>query len=68
MQRLLPILLLLPLSGCLHVKVDPVKVDATITLRVERELDDYFSAIDSASETVKADSAETSKNSSSNAQ
>lgn len=51
---LMRLLLLLPLlfTGCFHVKVDPIKIDATVTLRVERELDNYFDYLDSASETI----------------
>lgn len=45
---------ILPLASCVHVKVDPVRIDATVTIRVERELDDFFNAIDAKSKTIGA--------------
>ena len=48
----LPLLLLIALTGCIRVKMDPVKIDATVTVRLERELDDFFNDIDSASTTT----------------
>ncbi len=47
----------LPMTSCVHVKVDPVRIDATVTIRVERELDDFFGAIDSGSKTIGAPTA-----------
>lgn len=47
-----PILAALLASGCVHVKMDPVKIDATVTVKVERELEDFFNEIDEASETT----------------
>jgi len=38
-------------SGCVHVKVDPVRIDATVTIRVERELENFFNDLDSQSST-----------------
>jgi hypothetical protein len=43
---------MLALSACVHVKVDPVKIDATVTIRVDRELNDFFNNIDSNSKTL----------------
>lgn len=49
---LLTLAAVLPLASCVHVKVEPVRIDATVTIRVERELDDFFGAIDSSSKTI----------------
>lgn len=49
--------LVLPVASCVRVKVEPVRIDATVTIRVERELDDFFSAIDSSSKTIGANPA-----------
>gem|GEM_PF-2708459 len=38
-------------GGCIHVKMDPVKIDATVTIRVERELENFFDDLDSKSST-----------------
>ena len=51
--RILPLAAVLSaLPACVHVKVDPVKIDATVTIRVDRELNDFFNNIDSNSKTL----------------
>ncbi len=42
------------LAGCIHVKLDPVKVHATVdvNVKVDRALDDFFGDIDKKSTTV----------------
>lgn len=56
MRRLLIALLpgSLLLGGCLHVKMDPIQVHATVdvNVRVERALEDFFSELDQQSETI----------------
>jgi hypothetical protein len=41
-------------SGCIHVKLDPVKVHATVdvNVKVDRALDDFFGDIDAKSSTI----------------
>lgn len=43
------------LGGCLHVKMDPIEVHATVdvNVRVERALDDFFSDLDQQSTTLR---------------
>jgi hypothetical protein len=42
------------LAGCIHVKLDPVKVHATVdvNVKVDRALDEFFGDIDKKSTTV----------------
>lgn len=42
------------LSGCLHVKLDPIEVHATVdvNVKVDRALDDFFGDIDKKSTTI----------------
>lgn len=42
------------LSGCIHVKLDPVQVNATIdvNVKIDRALDDFFGEIDKQSTTI----------------
>lgn len=42
------------LSGCLHVKLDPIEVNATVNVnvKVDRALDDFFGDIDKKSTTI----------------
>ncbi len=52
------VLLLIPilLTGCVSVGFDPnkpLKIDATVTVRVERELEEYFNDLDAASRAVE---------------
>lgn len=49
MLRCLPLLLLpVVLGGCLHVKLDPIEVHATIdvNVKVDKALDDLFGDLD----------------------
>ncbi|MDF3059876.1 MAG: hypothetical protein K0R17_4091 [Rariglobus sp.] len=41
-------------SGCIHVKLDPVQVHATVdvNVKVDRALDDFFGDIDKKSTTI----------------
>jgi len=59
MLRRIPLFLLLPIiSGCIHVKMDPIKVHATldVNVRVDRALDDFFGDLDKKSTTISQDS------------
>ena len=42
------------LSGCIHVKLDPIQVHATVdvNVKVDRALDDFFGEIDKKSTTL----------------
>lgn len=62
-QRVMKLLLfpgvcaLAALSGCIHVKTDPIKIEPiyieiTVNHRVQQELDDIFAEIDQASTTT----------------
>ena len=42
-------------AGCVHVKVDPVKIDATITIKVNRDLEQFFDDLDEKSEQALVD-------------
>ena len=58
MRRLLRLLLVSPLlflAGCIHVKMDPIQVHATVdvNVRVERALEDFFSELDEESKTIR---------------
>ena len=56
MRRLLRPILVSPLllAGCIHVKMDPIQVHATVdvNVRVERALEDFFNELDQESETI----------------
>lgn len=57
-MRFLPLLLLpLLLGGCIHVKMDPIKVHAVVdvNVRMEQAVTDLISDIYGDSATVKAD-------------
>lgn len=43
-----------PFAGCLHVKLEPVEVHATVdvNVKVDRALDDFFGDIDKKSTTI----------------
>ncbi len=59
MRRRLSLFLLLPLlGGCIHVKMDPIKVHATVdvNVKVDRALDDFFGDLDQKSTTISKDS------------
>jgi len=57
MRRLTRLFLVLPLflAGCIHVKMDPIEVHATVdvNVRVERALEDFFSDLDEQSKTIR---------------
>lgn len=56
---LLFLVLILPLTGCLTVKTDPIRVEPieitmNVNLRVVRELDAFFGDLDAASPLMQA--------------
>lgn len=55
---LIPALAAVLLAGCVHVKSEPVEINLNISgelrLKVDRELDDVFAALDAESETLIA--------------
>lgn len=56
--RFLPLLALPILAGCIHVKMDPIEVHATVdvNVKVDRALDDFFGDLDQKSTTITSDS------------
>lgn len=55
MRRFAVFTLLLPiLGGCIHVKMDPIEVHATldVNVKVDRALDDFFGDLDKKSTTI----------------
>lgn len=55
MLRYLPLpVIALALSGCIHVKMDPIQVHATIdvNVKVDKALDDFFGDLDQKSSTI----------------
>lgn len=42
------------LTGCIHVKLDPIEVHATVdvNVKVDRALDDFFGDLDKKSTTI----------------
>jgi hypothetical protein len=49
------LLLMFPvLGGCIHVKMDPIEVHATVdvNVKVDRALDDFFGDLDKKSTTI----------------
>jgi hypothetical protein len=54
LRRFLPLGCTVLLAGCIHVKLDPVQVHATVdvNVKVDRALDDFFGEIDRKSTTV----------------
>ena len=46
------------LGGCIHVKVDPVEVHATVdvNVKVDQALDNFFGDLDKKSSTIEAPS------------
>jgi len=52
--RHLAFLLLPVLAGCIHVKMDPIQVHATVdvNVKVDRALDDFFADLDKKSTTI----------------
>jgi len=55
-RALLLLLLLAPLTGCIHVTMDPVQVHAIVdvNVKVDKALDDFFGDLDKKSATVDA--------------
>lgn len=53
-RALLPLLVLGTLSGCLHVTMDPIQVNAVVdvNVKVDKALDDFFGDIDKRSSTM----------------
>ena len=49
-------LLAASLGGCLHVKMDPIQVNAVVdvNVKVDKALDDFFGDLDKKSSTVNA--------------
>lgn len=47
-------------GGCIHVKLDPVQVHATVdvNVRVDRALDDFFGDLDQKSATLEKPAAQ----------
>lgn len=45
------------LGGCIHVKLDPIKVHATVdvNVKVDKALDDFFGDLDKQSKTINPD-------------
>ncbi len=54
--RIFPLLPVLALAGCLHVKMDPIEVNANVNVnvRLEKALDDFFGDLDAKSATIGA--------------
>lgn len=55
MLRRLPFpVIALILGGCIHVKMDPIQVHATIdvNVKVDKALDDFFGDLDKKSSTI----------------
>ncbi|MBN1404840.1 MAG: hypothetical protein JW942_10295 [Opitutales bacterium] len=50
------LVVLFTLSACIRVRVDPVKIDATVTIRIEKELENFFDDLDSQSSMLLLDS------------
>jgi len=58
MLRPLILIAMLPiLGGCLHVKMDPIEIHATldVNVKVDRALDDFFGDLDKKSTTITSD-------------
>jgi hypothetical protein len=55
--RLSLLLLALGLGGCIHVKMDPIQVHATVdvNVKVDKALDDFFGDLDEKSTTLTPD-------------
>jgi len=59
---LLVLVLLLPLTGCVTVKTDPIRVEPieitmNVNLRIARALDEFFGDLDAASPLMQAPAA-----------
>lgn len=55
LQRLLLLALGAFISGCIHVKMEPIEVHAVVdvNVKVDKALDDFFGDIDKKSATLK---------------
>lgn len=42
-------------AGCLSVRVEPIKVEVDVTLRVERQLEDIFAGLDEQAKELATD-------------
>ncbi len=53
-SRILAVVCTALLSGCIHVKLDPVQVHAVVdvNVKVDRALDDFFGDLDQKSATI----------------
>jgi len=60
MLRRSPLVLLAAglLGGCIHVKMDPIELNANVTVnvKVEKALDDFFGELDRKSDTLETPS------------
>ena len=56
----LPLGLMLLLTGCIHLRLDPIEVHATvdINVKVDKALDDFFGDIDKKSTTITTPAAQ----------
>jgi len=56
-RRLLLLLPVVLLAGCIHVKMDPIQVHATVdvNVKIDKALDDFFGDIDRKSTTMKVE-------------
>lgn len=57
LRRFFPVLLLPILGGCIHVKLDPIEVHATVdvNVKVDRALNDFFGDLDKRSSTLTSE-------------
>jgi hypothetical protein len=46
------------LTGCIHVKTDPIEITMNINLRIAQELDDFFGDLDAESQVMEEAPAE----------
>jgi hypothetical protein len=56
-RRLFFLMPVLFLAGCIHVKMDPIQVHATVdvNVKIDQALDDFFGDIDRKSTTMKVE-------------
>jgi hypothetical protein len=56
-RRLFLLMPVLFLAGCIHVKMDPIQVHATVdvNVKIDQALDDFFGDIDRKSTTMKVE-------------
>ena len=46
--------ILVSFVGCVTVKVEPIKIEMDVTLKIEKELDDFFGDLDAQAESIVA--------------